>query len=321
MKGIPALHLPFKKRPYALLDAVLEEIDSDEDIVIFGADHQSVRSDCKRAVSIQHGIAWDLPNRFMTRHGLCHKGLVGNLYKAWIRRRFMGYYERCQNHVCADYNFLNWYRTQRATEPDGRNWVIPNFANIATEDRIQACNRDCKTIRILFARRFYEYRGTRIMAEAAKKILAGYSNVEFTFAGEGPDEKWLKDSFAGEARVRFLKYLPDEALEINLKHDIAVVPSLASEATSFSVAEAMGAGCAVVATAIGGITSMIIDGYNGLLVLPDVSELTSGLLRVVESSELRKQLGANAYEVAARGFSLSKWQARWRQVIETIARE
>lgn len=321
VKGIPVFHLPSKKRPSALLRVVLAEIDAAEDIVIFGADHQSVRSNCKRAVSIQHGVAWDLPNRFMTRHKLCHRGLVGNLYKALIRRRSVDYYERCPNRVCVDYNFLNWYRTQRATEPEGRNWVIPNFTDIASRGQIQACKRDGKTIRILFARRFCEFRGTRIMAEAARSILKGYSNVEFTFAGEGPDEKWLKDYFVDEARVSFLKYLPDDALGINLKHDIAIIPSLASEGTSLSVAEAMGAGCAVVATAVGGVTNMIIDGYNGLLVSPNVAELTSAIERVVESSELRKELGANAYKVAAQGFSLSEWQARWREVIETIGKK
>lgn len=318
-KGMPVLHLPYKKRPHALFGSVLEEIDADEDIVIFGSDAQSVRSNCKRAVSIQHGISWDLPARFLTSHGLCQRGLIGRLYKAWIQRRFIGYYERCPNRVCVDHNFLNWYRTHLVAEPRGRNWVIPNCAEIASMEQIKARNRSEKTIRILFARRFCEYRGTRIMSEAAKSILARYSNVEFTFAGEGPDEKWMKEYFADEARVKFLKYFPDEALDIHLRHHVAVVPSLASEGTSLAVVEAMGAGCAVVATAIGGITSMIIDGYNGLLVSPNVSELTSALERVIESPEFMRQLGENAYDVASKEFSLRQWQTRWRQVIETIA--
>ena len=321
VKGIPVLHLPYKKRPRALFESVLEEIDADEDIVIFGSDQQSVRGNCKRAISIQHGVSWDLPARFLTSHGLCQRGLIGSLYKAWIQRRFVGYYERCPNRVCVDHNFLNWYRTYLVTEPRGRNWVIPNFAAIASEERIRACSRDDKTTKILFARRFCEFRGTRIMADAAKSILINHPNVEFTFAGEGPDEKWLKEYFADEARVQFLKYSPDEALDIHLRHHIAVVPSLASEGTSLSVAEAMGAGCAVVATGIGGITNMIIDGYNGLLVSPNASELTSALVRVVESPELMTRLGANAYGVASKGFSLRQWQARWRHVIETIANE
>jgi len=185
-------------------------------------------------------------------------------------------------------------------------------------EQIEARDRSDMIIRILFARRFCEFRGTRIMAEAAKNILACHSNVQFTFAGEGPDEKWLKEFFADEACVKFLKYLPNEALNIHLKQDIAVIPSLASEGTSLSAAEAMGAGCAVVATDIGGITNMIIDGYNGLLVSPNVSELISALVQVLERPEFMRQLGANAYCVASKGFSLDQWQARWQRVIETV---
>ena len=318
VKGIPLLHLSSKKRPLALFRSALKEIDIEEDIVIFGSDSQSVRSKCKRAVSIQHGISWDLPSRFLTNHTVCQSGLIGILYKAWIRRRFVAYYERCCNRVCVDYNFLNWYRTYLASEPLGRNWVIPNFASIGSVEQMKAPGRSDKTTNILFARRFCEFRGTRIMAEVAKCLLVNYPHVEFTFAGEGPDEIWLKETFTGETRVKFLKYLPDEALAVHLKHHVAVVPSLASEGTSLSVAEAMGAGCAVVASAVGGITNMIIDGYNGLLVTPNTTDLIAALEQVIERPEFMKQLGINAYCVASNGFTLNKWQSRWRQVFETI---
>lgn len=319
VKGMPVFHLPYKERPDALFRAVLDEIDRGEDIIIFGADRQSVPTKYKRAVSIQHGIAWDLPARFLTSHTLCHTGLIGNLYKAWIRRRYIECFERCLNRVCVDYNFLNWYRTYLVSDPPGRNWVIPNFTNTASMEQIKARDSSDQATRTLFARRFCEYRGTRIMAEAAKSILANHSNVEFTFAGEGPDEKWLKEYFAEESRVKFIKYYPNETLDVHLRHQIAVIPSLASEGTSLSVAEAMGAGCAVIATAIGGITNMIIDGYNGLLVSPNALELTSALERLVASPRLQSELGSRAYDIASQSFSLSKWQARWRQVIETIA--
>jgi len=223
--------------------------------------------------------------------------------------------------VCVDYNFLNWYRTYLVAGPPGRNWVIPNFAPIASSEQIKIRDHDDKTTRILFARRFCEFRGTRIMAEAAKSILVDHPNVEFTFAGEGPDEKWLKETFDDESRVKFLKYFPEEALDIHLRHHVAVVPSLASEGTSLSVAEAMGAGCAVLATDVGGITNMIIDGYNGLLVPPIVSELNAALEKIIENPPLMKQLGANAYDIASKSFSLSKWQAHWSELIEAIVKE
>ena len=321
VKGISIMHLPYKKRPSALFQSVVAEIDPDQDVIVFGSDQQSVQSNFKRVISIQHGISWDLPTRFLTNHAVCHAGLAGFVYKAWIRRGVIAHYERCANRVCVDYNFLNWYKTYSAVGPSGRNWVIPNFTAIASAEQISARASKGQTFKVLFARRFCEFRGTRIMAEAARSILTSHSNVEFTFAGEGPDEAWLKDRFVGESRVKFIKYFRDEALEIHLQHHIAIIPSLGSEGTSLSVAEAMGASCAVVATAIGGITNMIVDGYNGLLILPNVSELTSALERLIEKPSLIRHLGANAHDVASRSFALDIWQARWRQVIQEIVNE
>jgi glycosyltransferase involved in cell wall biosynthesis len=120
--------------------------------------------------------------------------------------------------------------------------------------------------------------------------------------------------------VAFTKYRADEALHIHLDHDVAVVPSVASEGTSLSVGEAMAAGCAVVATAVGGVTNMIIHGYNGLLVLPNAGSLYEGITSILTSPDLRRQLGARAYETAAAAFSLERWKQRWKEVLEETAR-
>src|SRR5208283_908297 len=116
-------------------------------------------------------------------------------------------------------------------------WVIPNCCQLAPRERIG--RGDTPATRVLFARRFTMYRGTRIMAEAIDRVLSRRTDVTFTLAGEGPDEGYLLDRFEHCANVRFTKYRPEECMEVHLAHDIAVVPSVASEGTSLSVAEAM----------------------------------------------------------------------------------
>ena len=318
VKGVPVMHLPYHRRPYALFRSVVNNLASEKDLIIFGTDAQSVRSAYRRTISIQHGISWDLPPRFMSRNNLFHRKPMGYLYKAWLRRRFIRYYENCPNRVCVDYNFPNWYRTFLVCEPQGRDWVIPNFTDIPSAEKIKHHSEDSQPYKILFARRFCEFRGTRIMAEATKHILASHQEVSVTYAGEGADEKWLRDCFAGQARVTFIKYRPQDTLDIHLQHHIAVIPSLASEGTSLSVAEAMACGCAVVATNIGGITNMLIDGYNGLIVSPNIQDVVMALERLLDNPQLVRQLGARAYDVAANGFSYGKWKDRWEEVIETV---
>lgn len=319
VKGIPCANLAYEPAKRALFQAAASVVDLDKNLLVFGADHGSVRTNNRRCVSIQHGVFWDLPMEYLTRKHLFRHGLPATIRKLKFIRDAIRYFENCMNCVCVDYNFLNWYRAVVPYEPRGRIWVIPNFAHVMRPEEITENGRKNDRVRILFARRFCPYRGTRIMADATKQILSESKNVEFTFAGEGPDEQWLRSLFCQEERVKFIKYFPKETTSVCSQHDIAVIPSIASEGTSFSVAEAMGAGCAVLATAVGGITNMIIDGYNGLLVMPNAKSLETGLLRLVRDCCLRDRLRRRGHETAMSAFCVSKWKVRWRAVLEEMA--
>lgn len=302
-----------------LYEMALSLIDKSKDVIIFGADHASVKTDYPRALSIQHGVSWDLPGRFL-RSGLFGKlpCISDGMYKRYIAHRSFMYFNNCSNRVCVDYNFLNWYRTRIADVPKGDIWVIPNFVDIPNDYRTDMERHHSKPVRIIFARRFVEIRGTRLMIEAAKRLLEMFPDVEFCFAGEGPDLPIIAEAFASEPKVSIEKYLPDQALSIHDKCHIAVVPSLASEGTSLSLAEAMAAGCAVVATNVGGMTNMVIHGYNGYLVNPDVDDLTTALSTLVSDANLRLKLGKQAALTARDAFSLSRWNSRWSEVLDHL---
>jgi glycosyltransferase involved in cell wall biosynthesis len=319
--GTPIAHLPVEKQKARLYDLAMAQIDPDKDILIFGADHCSVPTANKRCIAIQHGVGWDLPSRYFTKKKFLMSG-SGAVLKKWaISRAALRNFTNCSNRVCVDYNFLNWYRTQVGDEPQGRIWVIPNFtASVADPNVVFAERSQKKSVDIIYARRFTPYRGARLIIEAALDLLEKHKEVKFTFAGEGPLESWMRDQVADNPRVRFIKYLPAESAAIHAEHDIAAVPSIASEGTSLSVAEAMGAGCAVVASNVGGMTNMIIDNYNGLLVMPNTRSLVTGIRRLVLDQAFRVQLGGRALETAAAAFSLPRWNAKWREVLEEVAR-
>jgi len=236
-----------------------------------------------------------------------------------IAKQAIDDFNNCSNRVCVDYNFLNWYRASTISEPPGRVIVIPNFADINYDPNNDDKKRNKRQqIRILFARRFVEYRGTRLMARVTKILLSRYSNLSFSFAGSGPDEEYLKNSFRNIPEVNFIYYLPHDVQNILANHDIAVIPSLGSEGTSISVAEAMGAGLPVVATSVGGITNMIIDGYNGLLAMPNEQEVLLKLENLINDEDMRNDLGKNAFDTAKSAFSLNKWSDSWKKVLSQL---
>ena len=294
-------------------------IDVGKDIILFGGDQWSIPTDYPRAIAIQHGIGWDCPIQLMTKKKALMSGLGEQIKRLSLRRRWLNYFRNCRNRVCVDYNFYNWYKTYATIRPEENIWIIPNSAEIADKSKVEEkwAKKD-KVIRILFSRRFEKRRGIRVIAEAATQILRKYNHVEFTFAGEGDDRCWLASHFKEKPRVSITKYLPAQSQQVHLSHDIAVAPSLGSEGTTLSVAEALGAGCAVVASPVGGITNMILSGYNGILVQPKPNNIAETLTRLINDEHMRLRLSRCGYETASNVFSIGTWEDSWAQVVEWV---
>ena len=78
----------------------------------------------------------------------------------------------------------------------------------------------------------------------------------------------------------------------------------------------MASGCAVIASNVGGMSNIIIDGYNGLLINPVQTELVEALEKLIKDASLRKYLSEKAYETVKSGFSYEKWRNKWLKLIE-----
>jgi glycosyltransferase involved in cell wall biosynthesis len=318
--GVPIANFSKNRVRHAMYQRANHLIDKTNDLLIFGADNLSVPTKYPKAISIQHGVSWDLPARYFTRKSGAIAQIVSKFRKYVAPLNAARYFNNCLNRVCVDYNYLNWYRTICLSEPKGRIWVIPNFMTQSLNKKIilerHKINRS--EIEVLFARRFTKIRGTELMIHAIKEISCRYKNVKFTFAGEGEEDERLRTELR-DYKVTFTKYASSQSMEFHSNYDIAVIPSLGSEGTSLSVIEAMGAGCAVVATSIGGITNIVIDDYNGLLISPDSKALVHSLEKLINDRNLRLRLGQNAYNTAVYSFSLEKWKARWSNVIREVS--
>ncbi|MGR4357642.1 glycosyltransferase [Escherichia coli] len=83
----------------------------------------------------------------------------------------------------------------------------------------------------------------------------------------GP-EQYLVDELKKEYpnSVYQTSYKSEDSIHFHQQYDIAIVPSIGSEGTSLSLLEAMSAKCLVIATDIGGMTNIILDGFNGRMI-------------------------------------------------------
>ena len=117
------------------------------------------------------------------------------------------------------------------------------------------------------------------------------------FFGDGPDLERLRGIAAGlehADHVHLPGYRPGAA-DLLAGADVCAVPSVWEDALPLAVLGAMARGCAVLASRVGGVPEMIVDGESGLLVPPgDESALANGLVHLLANDTLRRSLGRAA---------------------------
>ena len=302
-----------------ILNRIIRTLNKEKDIVLFGNYSWSMNLKDFITISIQHGVAWDLPISFLTQKKYLTKGLGEKVKRYTLRHNALFNFRQAKYKICVDYNFLNWYRTYY--DSDDCIVVIPNCTEIIPEQKIISKIENIhkeKIIKILFARRFETFRGSRMIIPIIHKLLIKYHNIEFTIAGSGSDENLLRNEFNNNDRVVIIKYNAESASKIAYEHDISLIPSMGSEGTSFSVAEALGSGCAVIASDTGGITNMIINNFNGILIRPNGEELLNAISYLVDSPNQRERIIKNGYETAVNAFSREIWEVKWAEFLNKI---
>jgi glycosyltransferase involved in cell wall biosynthesis len=130
-------------------------------------------------------------------------------------------------------------------------------------------------------------------------------DVAFIVAGDGPDREALEAEskrLGLNQRVRFLGHREDVPALLACC-DLFVLPSL-FEGLPVSILEAMSAGKAVVATAIGGTDEVVVPGETGLLVTPgDPLALAEAIQRLLTEPGLAESFGNRGRARVEREFS------------------
>ena len=118
--------------------------------------------------------------------------------------------------------------------------------------------------------------------------------------GEGPERDRIEKLCAGLGLTDavILTGLQRDVWPYYALADVVALPSH-SEGSPNVLLEAMAAGRAVVATAVGGVPEIATDGENALLVAAGDNEAMAGAIaRLMDDQERRRRLGSNAAKIA-----------------------
>lgn len=157
----------------------------------------------------------------------------------------------------------------------------------------------------------------KVFANLREESLA----VKLLLVGDGPDraaaERLARDLGVYED-VRFLGK-QDPVEEILAIADVFIMPS-GSESFGLAALEAMACGVPVVATNIGGLPELVIDGEVGFLCeLGDIDAFTSATRRLLTDDDLHTRLAEAARERAVEHFDrdiiIPRYEAYYERVI------
>jgi glycosyltransferase involved in cell wall biosynthesis len=129
-----------------------------------------------------------------------------------------------------------------------------------------------------------------------------------TIVGDGPDHGSLAaeiERHGLDGRVRLAGELTDVS-DILASADVFVLPTT-YESLPMSILEAMAAGLPVVASNVGGVPELVVDGRTGLLVPPrDVPALAEALRALLSDAARRRSMGEAGREQAVRAFGVER---------------
>jgi len=163
---------------------------------------------------------------------------------------------------------------------------------------------------ITFAGEIRRIKGIDTFLAAAGQVRAPH--VRFLIAGgcrAGPGiddaytEEELKASIGADGRIIYAGYRSDMP-DVYRSSDVVVMASRCEEAFGLIAIEAGAARRPVIATRVGGMPEVIVDGETGVLVPPeDPAALAERIQRLVGSPEARLALGEAAYGRVAAEFT------------------
>jgi len=262
-------------------------------------------------------------------------------------RRFkfdLGYWRRYDKSVDSDYHFIQladfitapseamkaWVIDNWQLPPD-KITVIPNIFSPSPGFLMIPVAEETNYKRIIFFGRLNALKGLVNATRAMKKILKKYPGWQFRVIGDdgpGPDftlsmRDWMKVQLKEvENQVEFLDGMDYEDLPAAISDaEIVLLPSL-FESFSYTCAEAMAAGKAVIGSNNAGMADLIENNKSGILVNPySDSEIVTAIKKMIEENSFRVMVSENGRKRIINEFDSDKIRVEFSEFYEKVSRK
>ncbi|MDQ7779739.1 MAG: glycosyltransferase family 4 protein [Planctomycetota bacterium] len=167
--------------------------------------------------------------------------------------------------------------------------------------------------------------GPDVALAAFRIVKSEIRHAGMIMAGDGPMLASLKRTAADsrlDDAVRFLGRVGHEEVPAVLASaDLLVMPSVCEETFGVVALEAAAMGLPVIASKVGGVSEVVVDGVTGLLVPPgDEKTLARAIIELARDRARMKAMGRAGREFVAKTYSWDRCVDQMEEVYLQVAR-
>lgn len=270
-----------------------ERLMMQADAVVFGA--ESHKYAVWYAKHKPEGIAFEMGERWLKQGW---KNLLSPVLLRWLKNYLLYYRHRpfyklnCSGFAARDHQRLHTY--------GGRCYRWGYFTQV--RPRLDRKEVSTDRIALLWVGRMIDWKHPELAIYLAKRLKMAGVSFSLTMIGQGPENgriTQLSHDLGVEEQIIRIEHLSNtEVLNLMKQSDLLLMTSDGREGWGAVLNEAMGMGCAVVASdAIGAVPYLINDGVNGsTFASGDLDMLECKVMDLIEHPDKRQVMGQKAYE-------------------------
>jgi glycosyltransferase involved in cell wall biosynthesis len=213
---------------------------------------------------------------------------------------------------------------QRRLRPASRISVIRSGLDAESISEIHAPTNaiEPKVYQLIFAGQLTAQAGLMYLLQSAIGISKAFPEASYCVVGgtQAPHlqtaiEKFFSSNSGMRAFIQVLPPLPREQLFECYRSSVAAIVPSVYEPSGYAALEPMSCGVPVIATRIGGLTELISDGVEGILIdcrmnngilSPDVDQLTAAQLLLLRNPDWSRVMGQRGKQRVAQNFLVSQ---------------
>lgn len=248
------------------------------------------------------GLEYSLDNDIFNEDNIYYKKLLN------LELECLNYIKKI---ICVDTRIKEHVIKSISNNYNIDDYYVSSIKNFTNTDILNDKKFEHEKFIIMCVRRLVEKNGV-YYAALAMKYLSDKDKYLLKIVGDGPEKEKIEKCIQENNLYNCVELVGpvenDKMPDLYKQCDLALVPSITvnglQEATSISAIEAMSCAIPIIASNIGGLSEMIHNNENGILVNEKDSEMISkSIEKLYSDKDLYKKISKNARETVLENYS------------------